>query len=151
MADLTDSLTVFADYTKTLLEDPAWMTTTGIKRVSYGDVEKVDIVPLVCVEPSDKARDFNGAPRRTQINFEVYVLIYFGALASSQDNRRETDQIAEAVETRLHSDPQCGGLVISSLVTGVTSGVANKGGALIRASRLTWTAKSQIHLPMAGV
>lgn len=151
MAELTDSLTVFADYTMNLLSDPTFMTVQGIQRVNYGDVDKVDVVPLVCVEPSSKPRAFNGTPRRTEVNFEVYVLIYYGTLAGTQANRRQTDLIAEAVEKRLHSDPQCGGLVISSLVTGIDSGVANKGGAILRASRLTWTGKSQVQLPMAGV
>jgi hypothetical protein len=151
MAELTDSLTVFADYTMDLLMDQTFMDSLGIQRVSYGDVDKVDVVPLICVEPSSKPRAFNGVPRRTEVNFEVYVLIYYGTLAGTQSTRRDTDVIAEAVETRLHSDPQCGGLVISSLVTDMTSGVANKGGALIRATRLTWTGKSQIQLPMAGV
>jgi len=151
MPGLTDSQSVFANYTVTLLDDATWKTTNGIAAVMYGDQEKIGVVPLICIEPSNKARDYNGAPRRTEVNFEVYVLVYYGTLQGTQENRRDTDQLAEAIEARLHSDPQCGGLVISSLVTNIVSGVSNKGGALIRACRLTWTAKSQVQLPMAGV
>jgi hypothetical protein len=148
---LTDSLVEFTSWVKTHLEDPAFLAASGIQAVTYGDQEKIAVTPTVCVEPVEKARDYNGAPRRTLVTFEVYVLIYHGALQSVQDNRKETDDLAEAVETQLHSDPTCGSLVVSSLVSNLSSGVANKGGTLLRATRLTFTAQSQIQLPMAGV
>lgn len=145
---LTDSLVVWMDWTVAYLKDPTWMTAQGIKQVLYGDQDKVPVSPLICVEPNTKPRSFNGVPRRTEINFEAYVIIYFGSLSDTQTIRRQCDLIAEAVEARLHSRPTCGNLVISSLVSNLESGVANKGGTLMRATRLTWTAKSQIMLPM---
>jgi hypothetical protein len=105
---------------------------------------------LVCVEPSAKSRDLVGIPRKTQIDFEVFVLIYFGTLDSTATNRMGADQIAEAVETRLHSNPNCDGLVVHSFVSRLDSGAVNKGGSMIRASRLTWTARSQLILPLIG-
>jgi hypothetical protein len=148
MAELTDSLTVWADWVKNYLDDPTWRDAAGIKQVLYGDQEKIGVVPLVCVEPSDKSREFVGAPRRTEISFEVFVLVYYGTMQSTAANRRDVDTIAEAVETRLHTALTCGGLVINSLVTNLTSGVANKGGSLMRATRLTFTATSRVNLPM---
>jgi hypothetical protein len=148
LAELTDSLTVWATWVRNFLDDEAWRTGVGIEQVMYGDQEKIPVVPLVCVEPSGKRRDFNGAPRRTQIDFEVFVLIYYGTIQDTQINRAQTDAIAELVEARLHNALTCDGLVISSLVSELTSGVANKGGAMMRATRLTFTARSQIHLPM---
>jgi hypothetical protein len=148
VAELTDSLTVFADWVKNYLDDETWRTSVGIAQVLYGDQEKINVVPLVCVEPSQKSRDFNGAPRRTQIDFEIYILVYYGTLQDTQLNRAEVDRIAEAVETRLHAALTCDGLVINSLVTNLTSGAANKGGTLMRATRLTFTARSQVQLPM---
>jgi hypothetical protein len=145
--ELTDSLTVWATWVKDFLDDEAWRAEVGIQQVMYGDQDKIPVVPMVCVEPSSKRRDFNGAPRRTQIDFEVYVLVYYGTLQDTQLNRAEVDRIAEAVEARLHEAQRCDGLVISSLVTGLDSGAANKGGALMRATRLTFTARSQIMLP----
>jgi hypothetical protein len=147
-ADLTDSEVVFAQWTVDTLSNDAFMATNGIKQVIYGDQSKIPVVPMVCVEPSGKRRDFNGLPRKTQIDFEVYVIIYHGGLRDTQANRKAVDLLAEAIELRLHAFPTCGGLVISSLVSTLESGVANKGGALMRATRLTWTARSQVMLPL---
>ena len=151
MAELTDSQTVFADWTVNWLGDTTWMAAQGIAQVLYGDQDKINVVPLVCVEPSDKIRQFNGAPRRTQVDFEVYVYIYYGGLQDTQISSKKANEIAEAVEARLHTNHNCDGLVISSLVSAVTSGAVNKGGALIRATRITWTARSQMMLPYVGV
>jgi hypothetical protein len=148
MAELTDSLTVWADWVKSYLDDETWRTAAGIAQVLYGDQESIAQVPLVCVEPSEKRREFNGAPRRTAIEFELFVLIYYGTLQAAALNRKEVDEIAERVEQRLHTALTCDGLVINSLVTNLTSGAANKGGKLIRATRLTFTATSRINLPM---
>jgi hypothetical protein len=147
----TDSLSVLAIWVQDLLSDPAWMAANNIALVMYGDQDKVPQVPLVCVEPSEKARDLVGAPRRTEQVFELFILIYFGGLQDTQLNRQQTDQIAEAVETRLHQDSKCAGLVYESHVSRVTSGVANKGGSLMRATRLTFNARSRVQLPMTGV
>lgn len=148
---LTDSLVEFALWVRDNLKDEQFMATAGIAEVLYGDQDKVGKVPLVCVEPSEKRRMLNGAPRRTEVALEVYILIYHGRIQDTQLNRQETDELAEAVEKRLHLDPTCGSLAVHSLVSNLSSGVANKGGALLRATRLTFTATSQVMLPMAGV
>jgi hypothetical protein len=148
MAELTDSLTVWADWVKNFLDDATFKADAGIASVMYGDQEKIAVVPLVCVEPSDKTRTFVGAPRRTQINFELFILIYYGTMQTTAENRKDVDTIAEKVEARLHEALTCDGLVINSLVTDLTSGAANKGGSLVRATRLTFTATSRVNLPM---
>jgi hypothetical protein len=145
---LTDSLTVWATWTQTTLSDPTWSAAHGIQAVIYGDQQKIAVSPTICIEPSSKPRTFNGLPRKTEIDFEAAVLVYFGSLADTQTTRKNCDILAEAVEARLHTFPTCGGLVISSLVSNLESGVANKGGTLMRAARLTWTAKSQVMLPL---
>lgn len=144
---LTDQLTTWATWTRDWLRDPTWMTAQGIQQVFYGDVDNVGPTPLVCVVPGSKARVLQGAPRKTEVNFELVVIVYLGRLADTEATLQASDAAAEAVETRLHSNQTCGGIVIHSLVTDLTSGVTNKGGNLIRATRLTWTAKSQVLLP----
>lgn len=148
MAELTDSLSVWAEWVKDYLNDATWRDAAGIKMVMYGDQEKIPVVPLVCVEPSDKRREFNGVPRRTAIGFELFILIYYGTIQDTQANLKQCMDIAEAVEARLHHALTCDGLVINSLVTNVTPGASNKGGAMMRATRLTFTAESRINLPM---
>lgn len=148
---LTDSLVDWAVWVKDNLADPQFMQLLGIAQVMYGDQDKIGPTPLVCVEPSEKRRAINGAPRRTSVTLELYVLIYHGRIQDVQLNRQEADELAEAIEKRLHLDPTCGSLAVHSLVSNLASGVANKGGALHRATRLTFTAESQVQLPMAGV
>jgi hypothetical protein len=148
LAELTDSLTVWAEWVRNYLDNETWKTEAGIAQVLYGDRDRIGVVPLVCIEPSEKGRRFVGAHRRTEIDFEVYVLVYYGTMQATADNRKEVDAIAEAVELRLNSALTCDGLVINSLVTNLTSGVANKGGSFIRATRLTFTATSRVNLPM---
>ena len=139
---------MWAQWTLATLENPAFMTANGIQQVIYGDQDKIPVVPMICVEPSSKRRDISGLPRKTVIDFEAYILIYHGGLQDTQLSRAQCDLLAEAVEARLHTFPACGGLVITSLVSNLESGVANKGGNFIRATRLTWTARSQVMLPL---
>jgi hypothetical protein len=146
---LTDRLSVFAGWVFDLLNDETFKTQESIVNVIYGDVERIGGTPTVCVEPSEKRRDYNGAPRRTSVALECYVIIYYGTIQSSQENRKEVDSIAEDIEARLHADPTCGSLVIDSHVSRLESGVANKGGTFHRATRLVFTARSQVQLPMA--
>lgn len=143
---LTDSLVSVSNYVLSLLQDPTWMTANNVAQVLYGDQDKIGPVPLICVEPSQKERQLNGAPRRTEVDMEINVIIYFGILQDNEANRKGADQLAEAVEARLHSNSTCGSLVIHSMVSNLSSGVANKGGSLYKAARLTFTAKSQIML-----
>ena len=148
---LTDSLTTWAKWVFDLLNDEDFKLDTGIHMVAYGDQDKIPGTPLICVEPNEKRRVFNGAPRRTEVALELYVLIYHGSIQSVQATRQQTDELAEAIETKLHADPTCGSHVVHSLVSNLSSGVANKGGSLYRATRLTFSATSQVQLPMAGV
>lgn len=144
---LTDSLVTMSYYVLGLLQDATWMQQNGVTQVLYGDQEKVGQVPLICVEPSQKSRQLNGAPRRTEVDMEINVIVYYGILQDNELNRKGADLLAEAVEARLHSDSTCGSLAIASLVSNLSSGVANKGGSLYKASRLTFTTNSQVQLP----
>lgn len=148
MAELTDSLATLSGWVFDLLNDETFKTDAGISMVMYGDQEKIPVTPMVCIEPSEKRRVLNGAPRRTQVDFEIFVLIYFGSIQASEFNRRGADELAEVVEAKLHKDPSCGTYVVDSQVSNLSSGVANKGGALLRATRLTFNARSQVQLPM---
>lgn len=144
---LTDQLTTWATWTRDWLRDPTWMAANSIQQTFYGDVENVGPTPLICVVPGNKSRVLEGSPRKTVVDFEVTVIVYLGRLGDTEATLAGSDTTAEIVETRLHSNPTCGGLVIHSMVTDLTSGVSNKGGSLIRAARLTWTARSQVLLP----
>jgi hypothetical protein len=148
---LTGSIVDIADYCLAQLSDSDWMTANSVQQVLYGDQNKIGLTPLICVEPSEKARELVGVPRRTQVDMDVHVLVYYGKIQDVQLNRREGDLLPEAVEARLHEDPTCGGLVTNSMVSRLVSGFANKSGTLIRTTRLTFSVQSRVQLPMAGV
>lgn len=120
---------------------------TDVVNVFYGDQDTIQYVPAICIEPDNKHRDYNGVPRRTQVDFRVGILVYVGQTTDPQGNRKAADQLAEALETLIHANPQFGGLVIDSLVTDIDSGYQKKGNTVLRAARLTVTARSQILLP----
>jgi hypothetical protein len=148
----TDSLVAICDYLFNLIA--ANKTTVGLPvatdvvNLFYGDQDLIQFVPAICIEPDNKHREYNGVPRRTQNDFRVGILIYHGKVTDPQTNRRDADVMAEAVETLVHSQPQFGGLVISSLVTDIDSGYQTKAGnTVLRSSRLTVTGRSQTLLP----
>lgn len=123
----------------------------GLYTVLYGDQERLPGYPAVCVEPDNKDRDLNGNPRRTLVTLRVFIILYHGAIDSPQVNRRVADQKAEAVEAMIHEDPALTvnneDLVIHGMVTRMESGYVRKENTLVRASRLTYEANSQVHLP----
>lgn len=151
---LTDSVAVFAEAVfEKLLANQA---TLGLQDTWYGDQEKIPRTPCQTVEAGTKHRELNGAPRRTLVSIEVYVMVYHDQIQDVQANARAAQARAEQVEAVLHSDPQwrtnpadaSTGLVIHSFVTANEPGyVRRNNGSLMSASRLTLTATSQVQLP----
>jgi hypothetical protein len=123
--------------------------------VYYGDQDRIDAGVVICVEPNDKARTLNGVPRKTLVDIELYVLVYFGKLQALELNRAQADQTIDLLEKLLHLDPRMNqpaggsadGLCIHSLVTKTESGFSNKNNTLIRTARLTFTIRTQELLP----
>lgn len=134
----------FVEYTIALLNDHAEL---GLQDVFYGDQDFLPRNPAACVEPQRKTQQLKGAPRRTEVNLSVFVILYVSALTDPQSNRRDADKLSEEVEAVLHLDAQCKNQVIHSLVVSNESGWASKSGTPIRASRLTFEATSQDQLP----
>lgn len=124
--------------------------------VFYGDQERLPRTPAACVEPGEKQRELNGAPRRTMITFTNYVIVYHNPVKTATKIREEDDQRAEAIERFIHADPYFADnlgadQVIDSLVTSIESGYQMKNNTLYRASRLTIEARQQEQLPTGGV
>lgn len=144
-AAMSDSVQTLTQYVQDTLD--AGKVDSGIQDIWYQDQQKIPRYPAACVIPGTKTRDYNGNARRTLVNLEVYVIIYFGKVQDIQENNIATVDIAETVERQLHVDSRCGGIVIQSLVTEVDPGYANRSGTLVAATRLTFSATSQISLP----
>lgn len=145
----TPKLAVITQYVYDKLRTNA--TDLGLAGVAYGDQDRIPSSPYACVEPDHKGAELNGVPRRTMNVFTIYVLLYYGAVGSNQDNRAEADLLADKVEDLLNADSHMGdastGLVDHCMVVGVDSGYVRKGNSLMRSSRLTLTAQVQAQLP----
>ena len=77
----------------------------------------------------------------------MYVMVYHGGLRDTQDRRKRTDEVTEAVVEQLHSDRRLDGLLIHSNVSGNEPGFARRGGALLVANRVTWEGISNYTMP----
>lgn len=142
---LTESMHAVSKYLEDLLEGKK--EEIGLHSVFYGDQDRIPHTPTACIEPGEKRRQLNGAPRRTEVTITVYVLVYHNPVTSTQTIREENDKVAEAIETEIHKDAYMDGLVVDSMVTMIESGYQMRSNTLFRSSRLTIEARSQVQLP----
>jgi hypothetical protein len=111
----------------------------GINGIYLGDQNMIPKTPTVCVVPSSKGREFAGAPLRTRVTFQVFLMVYQEKLQDTQANLRESMTLTEAIEALLHQDISMGGICQSSMVEQTEPGFAVRSGTLMRCTRMTWT------------
>jgi phage gp29-like protein len=145
----TDSLKTFAKAVQSKIEDNKG--ALEIQDVYFGDQNKIPRVPAACVEPVDKTRELDGAPRRTKNDIQVYVFVYHARIGDVQDTLEEALDRSEAVEALLHADSTLGGLVIHSLVTALEQGLLRRSGTFYRGTRLTFTGLTKTNLPYSAI
>lgn len=142
---LIEHLVEAADYWVTkLIED---MQELGINAVHYGDQERLETSPVVCVEPDTQRNELNGIPRRVRTTLGLYFIIYHAKIQSPQVNRREADETTKTLVNYLHADPRMNDTVIHCMVTRVESGYVYKQNTLVRATRILFEAETQAQLP----
>ncbi len=149
MADCTDSLLLVTNHLHTLLNGYKANFTPAVADVFYGDQNQIPRTPAITVAASQKSRELAGAPRRILNTFEVFINIYFSNVRPIAVNHEEADQLAEAVEAKIHEDIVFGGLVINSLVVLNEAGFLNRDNSQFRGNRLIVRATSKTMLPMA--
>ncbi len=111
--------------------------TLGFDEVYYGDQDRIPGGNILCVEPNDRARQLSGASRKTEVNIQLYLLIYVNKLDGVEAIRKVSDQKAEDTENLIHADPTLNGQVIHCYISRVESGFRIRDNTLIRATRLT--------------
>ena len=121
-----------------------------IKRVDYGDVDRVTESIQVCVEPETKRTSLRTVGMGVTREFRVYVFIYFAFVTNPEYNREFCDRLAEVLEGEISKDLTLGGLVINGVVTEVASGQSRKDGIAVRANRLTFEGMVTDRLPMSS-
>jgi hypothetical protein len=135
---LTKQPSVVVQYIQNLLKADVNIQTLGVRDVFYGDQIKVPRTPAIAVESGITTRVPYEASLRTQNRFPVYILCYYGKIQDIQANRLQSDQLAEAVDVALTTDPRLGGLIVFGYIAAIDPGIAVRSGAMLRATRITF-------------
>lgn len=121
--------------------------TLGAKEILYGDIDRVPKTPTVTVESGAVESDWPPNPTFwTQHNFTVYVMCYFCKVVEQAQLKKEADAFAESVRDIIHLNKTLNGIVIHGNVTMFEPGIARRGGAKLRANRLTVRYISKTHI-----
>jgi hypothetical protein len=156
----TARLTVVAKRLQVLLTtkiDDVNFYDPPIKKVYYGDQERIPEVPSICIEPSTKLRSWPPKPNLMSDNqLEVDILIYHsGGDKLSEDVKYESDRLAETVEEYLLQfvtlpDADGNPLVIHSGIVTHEPGYYRRQNSLFHGSRLLWRGITKTQLTQAG-
>ena len=113
-----------------------------LKGVYYGYQQLIPTFPAISIESGAKARGGAGT-HRFEIRFSVLMMLEHGQIQSTEINKKESEELSELVEQKLHEDFTLGGLVLFGYVTGIDPGVRFRESEMIRATKLTWEAISR--------
>lgn len=149
----TDSFVTFCEAIQAIIESVKEEVTPAIADIWYGDQQQLPRTPTVCIVADGKRRELSGAPRRMMNTLTCYVVVYHSKIQDVQMNSKESDKLAEQLETAIHADPTLGGLVIHCYVTQVDAGQSTKyvntTATMYRSTRLTVEGISKTMLPMS--
>lgn len=126
----------------------------GIQNVYYGDQELIPKTPSVCVQPGNLVRTLSGALWQADTITSILIMVYHGEIQSKQINQAECDAFAIAIEDFLHTDHYLSNvaidaqapLITSGFVSSIEPGSIRRGGKLMFATRLTYTAFSKTRI-----
>lgn len=154
MPNATADVSVLTQYIVDMLSaDPylGGLLTNPLQDVWYGDEALIPRFPTVTVESSNLSSILGGAPYRTDNDIRVVLIVYASKVQPGEITRKEADQLAYAIRSKLHTDRTLGGLVIHGFVSSIEYGYAvrrttGSTATLIRAARLTWDGKNKLML-----
>jgi len=121
----------------------------GLKRVYREDVARVDTTPSAGVQMLRKRRNINETGMMTTNEFSFYVFLYYAKITSEENLSRDAVAFAERLETAINKrnategPNTLNGLVFNLFASELEAGTVRKGGARMRAVRLTVTANSR--------
>ena len=126
--------------------------TWGVQDVWYGDQVNLPRTPALCIEPGRKTRQFAGAPDMTDNNFDVFFLLYHGAVRETQTTRKEAITCAEAIEKYFQvnhfnlANASGDQIALFGYFREVDPGYVYKNGTLYSAVRMTWNGYTKTSL-----
>jgi hypothetical protein len=144
---LTDQVETVANYILAAIDGNKANFPTPVIDTFYGDQELLPHTPAICVIPSVKTREFQGASLMTLNIFEIMVMVYFDKVTDVQQNLHSCATLSDAVETFIHGDLTLGGNVTSVLCTQSELGITTRQGALMVAARQMYRAQSKTRFP----
>ena len=125
-------------------------STIGVptkKDIYYGDQTLYPRFPSLAVESSPQERELYQTGLQQRISFTMSILAFHGGLKGVSERRKDTDEFAERVLTRLHTDRTLGGLIINGTATSVEPGFVARGGSLLVTHLITWEGISNFTMP----
>lgn len=115
----------------------------GIADVWYGDQALIPRTPTVTVEGGPISKNLTNMGFSTTNDIFVYLMVYLGKVQDVQLNKKQADQLTEAIIDLMHVDKQLGGLVVVGHCAAVDPGFTQRRDALLKVNRITWAAKSK--------
>ncbi len=143
----TDNVTVVAVALYNLIN--ANKGSLGINIVLFGNQNMIPSSPAVVVNPGTKRRDLAGvsAPGGRVMNeMSVFIDVHSSKVGDEFAERLAVDQLAEAVEVKIHSDVTLGGILIHGFVNEWDPGETFIQGSAFRTVRMTFIGKTKTYL-----
>lgn len=114
----------------------------ALKGVYYGYQQLIPAFPALSVESGRKGRVGSGT-HRFEIQFSVLMMLEHGSIQSTEITKKESEELSELIEQKIHEDFTLGGLVLFGYIRSIDPGVRLRESEMIRATRLTWEGLSR--------
>lgn len=117
--------------------------------VAYGDHNNIPGGKAITVASGTKTRELAGVAGpggRTLNTMEVVISVFYMVVEAEETARLTVDQIAESVETLLHSDTSMGGLIIHGFVREWTPGIIYRETSMFRVVQLHFVGQTKTNV-----
>ena len=115
--------------------------------VWYNIESSVPRTPAILIEPQDIGRDMQETGFTTINQFNFFFTVLHSRMGSEGETNQECLQIAEDLEEVLHANRRLDKLLVHSMVSSISLGVAARQKVMLRAARLTWSGWNKTRMP----
>ncbi|MCA1806909.1 MAG: hypothetical protein LC687_03465 [Actinobacteria bacterium] len=144
MANLSDSL---VEVSQALYQHLlTGRSTLGLQDVWYDTKGVLPRTPAILIEPDNKARELMATGHQTSNTFQVGVVVVHSRMAASGITNKEVLELAENVETYIHTNRSLDGLLIHSYIVSIEQGSVTQQSTVFRATRLLWQGISRTRI-----
>jgi len=144
---LTDKASVVAQAVLALLLENK--DSLGLDQVYYGDQLNIPNAKCAAVRVGRKTRERAGVagPGGRMMNYmPITINVYNSTVTDEGSARLVVDQLAEAIEDKLHEDITLGGIILDGFVSEWDPDPVFRTGSLFRTVQLTFQARSKTNL-----